>query len=206
MTEHKVGIFGGSFNPVHLGHLLIAQCAMERMDLASVLFMPCPSPPHKPSGDLAPAPHRFEMLRLAIADNPVFNVSDREMRRSGTTYTIDTLEAMKRESPETSFYFIIGSDTLFELHTWKRIENLLPLCRFITLLRPGSTITKEAATHLKLPDPWPETLLADTINTRQIDIASSDIRRRIAQGRSIRYLVPRSVDAYIENHHLYETT
>jgi len=198
-----LGVFGGTFNPVHLGHLIMAQDAIEAFDLARVLFVPCARPPHKPGADLAPAQHRLSMLETAIEGDLRFELSDMEIQRGGTSYTIDTMRAVAADHPGVELFFIIGADSLVELHLWRDIEALLRLCRIVTIARPGVNLEALQAKDLKLQDPWPERLRADVRIGHLVNVSSTDIRYRIAEGMSIRYLVPPGVEMYIAEHSLY---
>jgi nicotinate-nucleotide adenylyltransferase len=203
-TAHKrrIGLLGGTFNPIHTGHLILAQSACERHDLEQVWFMPCATPPHKEPGSLLPAVRRYEMVQAAIEGDPRFSVSDAEIRRGGVSFAIDTLEELAGLHPDVDWHFIIGDDTLLELHLWHRIYDLLALCTFVTFsrLRDPGTIGVGA---LKLDAPWPERLLRLATFGRRIDISSTDIRYRVAEGLGIRYLVPDPVAMYIAEHRLY---
>ena len=199
----RLGILGGTFNPIHLGHLIMAKDAMEQFELSKVLFMPCAQPPHKSPKDLAPAHHRLAMLEAAIEGDLHFGVSDVEIQRGGVTYTIDTVRVLAAEHPEAELCFIIGADSLIELHLWKDITDLLKLCRIVTIVRPGIDLAALGQLNLKLPAPWPERLLADVRTGHLIDISSTDIRYRVAEGMCIRYLVSPAVDMYITEHSLY---
>lgn len=201
--RERLGILGGSFNPVHLGHLLLAQTALERFDLDRVLFMPCAVQPHKDPRGLASAAHREAMVEAAILDNLGFDLLDIELRRGGVSYTVDSLREIRSQYPNADLLFMIGADTLPELHGWKNIEAVLSLCAFIVFARPGYDLQKHSPETLKLPSPWPDRLGRNICNVRQIDISSSDIRHRIAEGLSIRYLVPQPVEMIIMEHHLY---
>ncbi len=203
MTE-KIGVLGGSFNPVHTGHLILAQDALEHFALKKVLLMPCANPPHKPAGFLASAAHRVAMLQLAVKDNPCLVVSTLEIERGGTSYTIDTLRQLRAMNPSARYVFIIGGDSLLELHTWREMDALLELCEIATLRRPGFEPAPRPET-LRLPAPWPEKLLRNIFPGHQIEISATDIRRRAAQGLSLRYFVPFSVETYIVHHQLYKT-
>ena len=200
----RTAVFGGSFNPVHLGHLNAALDALEQFELDRVLFVPCACPPHKPPGAMAPAAHRLAMLAIAARDEPRFGVSDIEIRRGGVSYTVDTLRTLRAQSPAADWHFIVGADSLLELHLWREIGALLELCTFVTLARPGFDVA-EAAQRIPLPPPWPERLAARVAEGHRMDIAASDIRRRLAAGRSVRYLVPAGVLEYIQSHGLYRT-
>ena len=198
----RLGILGGSFNPVHLGHLIMAQDALELFELSNVMFIPCAHPPHKPRADLAPDAHRLAMLESAIEGDLSFEVSDLELRRGGVSYTVDTLRDLAAHHPGTELCFIIGTDSLAELHLWREVETLLTLCRVLTIARPG---TDPAAWGACLPAPWRERLTADVRVGHSLAVSSTDIRRRVAEGQSIRYLVPAGVEMYITEHSLYRS-
>ena len=202
--RERLGILGGSFNPVHMGHLLVAQEALECFQLDRVLFMPCAVQPHKNPRVLASAALREAMLEAALLDNLDFDLLDIELRRGGVSYTVDSLREIRGLYPGAERVFIIGADTLPELHGWKDIGEILDLCRFAVLARPGHDLSLLRADRLGLPSPWPERLLAGVARSRQVDISSSDIRHRIAEGLSIRYLVPQAVEMIIREHHLYQ--
>jgi nicotinate-nucleotide adenylyltransferase len=202
MSE-RIGIFGGSFNPVHLGHLVAAQDALEHMGLFRVIFLPVAQPPHKPARPLAPASDRLEMLRLAIADDPRFEVSDEEIARGGVSYTVDTLRRFRARYPAATLYFLVGGDSLMELHTWRDILAVLNLAEIVTVTRPGIPLEQLTTETLRLPEPWPARLAANVVAGHRLDISSTDIRNRVARGRSIRYLVPAAVERYIRAHQIY---
>lgn len=199
----KKGIFGGSFNPVHAGHLVMAQDAMDALSLDEVLFVPCSQPAHKQPGSLASSDHRVSMLELAIAGHAGFSVNVIELAREGTSYTIDTMRELKRLEPETEWFFIIGLDSLFELHTWKNIHELLELCSFITLARPGDEERPITEETIRLPAPWPEKLASMLQRVHLVDISSTDIRERCSEAKSIQDLVPGPVADYIKANRLY---
>ncbi len=201
--RERLGIFGGSFNPVHLGHLLLAQTAQEQFDLDRVLFMPCAVQPHKDPRALASAMHREAMVEAAILDNLGFDLLDIELRRGGVSYTVDSLREIRSRYPHAELFFMIGADTLLELHGWKDIDTVLSLCEFIVFARPGYDLQSLAPDAIRLPPPWPDRLLRNVCRVRQIDISSSDIRHRVAEGLNIRYLVPQPVEMIIMEHHLY---
>jgi nicotinate-nucleotide adenylyltransferase len=201
-TEQRIGIFGGSFNPVHLGHLVLAQDACERYELERVLFMPCAQAPHKTSLGLAEARHRLAMLELVAEHDDRFTVSSLEIQRGGVSYTIDTVQELQRRHPEARLFFLIGADSLRDLHTWKNIDQLLECCEFLSFRRPGVS-RQFAPEELGLPGEWAQHLLNHFIEGHEVGISSSEIRRRVAEGMSIRYLVPPAVEMYISEHHLY---
>lgn len=196
-----MGILGGSFNPVHSGHLILAQSALETYELDRVLFIPCARPPHKDPGMLVPGRVRMEMLEAAIEGDPRFESSSIELDRGGVSYAVETLTELTDLYPDHDLYFIIGDDTLVELHLWHRIYDLLPLCTFVTFARQLDRVVRPEALHLD--PPWPERLLDNVTLGRRFEVSSSDIRHRVAEGMSIRYLVPDAVDMYITEHHLY---
>ena len=198
----KIGILGGSFNPVHLGHLILAEQIRETTGLGRVLFIPASSPPHKPGTELAAGEHRLAMVRLAIEGNPFFEASDVEVRRGGVSYTIDTILELRREHPGDDFHFIIGADSVPELPTWYRTCELVDLCTFLIGSRPGHDIAWDLLTRA-LPAATVERLRKNVIPTIPVGISSSAIRLRIREGRSIRYLVPRQVEEYIGRNDLY---
>jgi nicotinate-nucleotide adenylyltransferase len=198
----RVGILGGTFNPIHLGHLLIAQDAMEQLRLDRVEFVPSATPPHKTVDKLASERDRLRMITLAIRDNTRFEVDDIEIRRGGKSYSVDTLTELRRQEPRADFYFIIGSDSLRELHLWQEVQILVTLCTFVTVPRPGFEAKPIVDPRL---DPATRRRLRQLVlRGHACDIASREIRARVASGRSIRYLVPDAVHAYIRRRRLYQ--
>jgi len=200
-SKTKLGILGGSFNPIHNGHLILAQAALETYELDQALFIPCAHPPHKDPGMLLPGRVRMEMVEAALEGDPRFETSSVELDRGGVSYAVDTLTELTALYPDCELYFIIGDDTLVELHLWHRIYDVLPLCHFVTFAREHSDPIRPEA--LRLDPPWPERLLANVTLGRRFEVSSSDVRHRVAEGMSIRYLVPDAVDMYITEHHLY---
>ena len=190
----RIGFFGGTFNPIHMGHLAIAQMAQERFKLDKVIFIPSHQPPHKniTPKELASAKDRYRMVKRAIAGNEFFEVSDVETKRAGKSYTVDTLRHFRKIYPsKTRFFFIIGGDSLGTLATWKNIDEILKLATFIVVNRPGYSDI-ENIKHLSVTKPG-------------IDISSSYLRERINSGKSVRYLVPEAIYRYIIKHGLYKT-
>jgi nicotinate-nucleotide adenylyltransferase len=198
----KIGILGGTFNPVHTGHLLLAHTVRETCGLTRVLLMPCHNPPHKHLTDLAPAADRLAMVRLAVADDPELGVCTLELERGGVSYAVETMTAFRLRYPEIEPHFIIGMDSLRELHLWRRVRDLLAICPFIVVDRPGIDRPVRAA-ELPLPAPWPERLLSGVIRGRLCEVSSREIRGRVAENRTIRYLVTPTVEQYIRRKGLY---
>lgn len=196
----KYGICGGTFDPIHTGHLLIAEAAREQLGLDRVLFIPNGNPPHKRDVVVAPAAHRMEMVRLAVADNPFFVPDDREIR-GDVAYAVDTLTQLKHENSGDTFVYIIGGDTLPELPTWRRFSELFGLCRFAVYPREGFSRQNiiEEAKRLHVRYGLKYDLLAGPL----FDLSSTDLRERIEEGASLRYLIPDSVGRYVEKHGLY---
>jgi nicotinate-nucleotide adenylyltransferase len=204
MSENiRIGVFGGSFDPVHMGHLAIAQEAREVFALSKVMFVPAAQPPHKGPEVCAGAADRLEMVRLAIEGNPAFVVSDIEMHRQGPSYTIDTLEEIQRINPRAQLYFIAGADSLAELHTWYRATELVEKFNFIILGRPGvEAVTIESLTSA-FGDVLAAKLEAGFLRREIFRISATEIRKRINENRSITYLVPKAAEAYILDKGLY---
>jgi nicotinate-nucleotide adenylyltransferase len=198
----KIGILGGTFNPVHCGHLLIAEVVREQYCLDKVLFIPSGNPPHKQLSVVAQAEHRYEMVRCAVNSNPFFEASRIEIDRKGYTYTVDTLKALKNiYGQDTSIYFIIGADVIPELVTWKSFREVFGLCEFIAVLRPGfgkETLLAEISRLTEL-----QNVVIHTADAPMIDISSTDIRDRVATGKTIKYMVPQCVEEYILKNRLF---
>ncbi|MDI6734697.1 MAG: nicotinate-nucleotide adenylyltransferase [bacterium] len=186
-----IGILGGTFNPIHYGHLLAAEEARQRFNLQEVIFVPCARPPHKNQPDIAGPEDRYKMTCLAISSNKYFKASDIEIKRGGPSYSEDTLREFKKiYGEDVQLYFIIGADAIAELDTWKNVEKLPQLCQFIAVNRPGYNLKSgDFAYILEIPG---------------VDISSTAIRQRIKQGKSIKYLVPEEVEKYIYKHRLYK--
>ncbi len=197
----QIGLLGGTFNPVHNGHLHIASQAMGIFHLDAVWFLPAAIPPHKPTTNLASNADRLAMLEIAISGKPWFAALPVEFDRDGPSYTFDTLQILHRLHPDKTFTFIIGADTLVELHTWHRPLEVLQLARFVTLARPGYPMPEPGDLHL--PPPWPERLLADYQIDDPLDVSSSAIRAQAAAGQFPLPQVPGAVQTYIQQHHLY---
>jgi len=198
----RIGILGGTFNPVHLGHLVLAQDAFEQCEMDRLLLVPCAQPPHKSERALAETRHRLAMVEAAVEGDPHISASAMEVDRGGTSWTVESLEALSAEHPDAELIFIIGSDTVGELHSWRRIDDILRLCRFAIASRPGAA-PPDTAAQAGLSEDQFARLRTCWIDGHDIGIASRDIRMRIAEGLSIRYLVPQAVEMYIAEHGLY---
>jgi nicotinate-nucleotide adenylyltransferase len=194
----RIGIMGGTFDPIHIGHLLAAESVRTNVQLDEVWFMPASVPPHKSNAPQANPDERLEMVRLAVQDNPFFYPFDYELRKGGVSYSIETMTDLRAQYPEHHFYYIIGGDMVQYLHKWVRIEEMVHLVHFIGLHRPGYTVDLS-----KLPDS-----IANAVTMTEmplIDISSTYIRNRCHVGLSIRYWVPEAVEAFIRERKLYES-
>lgn len=208
----KLGVLGGTFNPIHLAHLRLAEELSEELALDRVLFIPAAEPPLKPSGVVS-AQARLEMTRLATADNPRFEVLDLELHRSGPSYTVDTLRELTQRYPGTRLWFLIGTDAIAELDQWHQPEQLFELASFAVATRPGSPLPLQKLLPARLAQLFRkqgEALLHASGNEMRViqftplHVSSTDIRQRVRSKRSIRYLVPEAVAEYIQKQHLYE--
>lgn len=201
MTGKGLGILGGTFDPIHIGHLRIAEAVYERIALEQIIFIPAFVPPHKVGQDYAPAEHRYAMIELAVKPYPHFTVSDMELRRSGVSYTIDTLRELRQIYPDKELYFIIGADSVAQLHTWNSINEMLQLATFVAAGRPGYEGVMEEVVH-HLGAAAAERIML--LHTPEYDISSTEIRTRLHEGASLEGLVPRAVEQYINAHNLYQ--
>ncbi len=215
----KIGIFGGTFNPVHYGHLAAAEEVRDRLKLERILFVPSFLPPHKQEEDMPSAVQRLEMVRLAISGNNNFRVSDLEVKRGGKSYTIETIEALLQQYLGSELTFITGLDSFLEIRTWKEWERLLSLCGFAVLSRPGYRFIDLAAipgldacrAELEMLDRNEKDHVALRTDTMRVsldhislyDISSTDIRARVKKGRTIKYHLPDAVEHYIIENKLY---
>lgn len=201
-----IALFGGTFDPIHHGHLIVARAVVELLDYERVVFIPSPNPPHKIGRDLSDAVHRLQMARRAIEGEPRFEVSDIEIRRPGLSYTILTVESYRQAvGPDVPLAWVIGADSLPELHGWYRIRELVEGCRIVTAGRPGYAVPDLTLLERTLSPAQMARLRRDVLATPAIDISATCVRRRVRDGLSIRYLVPESVRAYIEEQGLYRS-
>jgi nicotinate-nucleotide adenylyltransferase len=215
----NLGVLGGTFNPVHYGHLAAAEEVRERLKLDRILFIPSFLPPHKHDEEMPSAAARLEMVRLAVAENAHFTVSDIEVQRGGRSYTLDTLQSLRSMHPLAGLFFITGIDSFLDIRSWYQWEKLLALSAFVVLSRPGHLFEElvkidfmnAAARELSALDrgELDQTVVrtgAFTVHLEMIphyDISSTDIRKRIHEGRSIKYLLPDAVENYIIKNKLY---
>lgn len=183
----KLALYGGTFDPIHHAHLILAREALEQFGFDRVIFIPAAQSPFKPEQTPTPADLRLSMVRAAIAGEEAFDLDDSEIRRGGPSYTIDTVEAVAARWPGAELWWLIGEDHLAKLPAWHRYEELVKLVRFAVFARVGNGNTSHGFPRI----------------TRQVDISATEVRTRVARGRSIRYLVPESVRALIEEHRLY---
>jgi nicotinate-nucleotide adenylyltransferase len=196
----KAGIMGGTFNPVHIGHLIAAQEVLEALGLDYILFLPTGNPPHKAESEVIESIHRYGMVEAAIKDNGNFIVNDIEIKREGKTYTYDTLMELRMLYSDTKFYFLMGYDTLRDMDTWKRVEDVFKLAKFVVVNRGNHPTDMEAEIEKKRCRYGAEIIV---VNIPEIEISSTEIRNRICSGNSIKYLVPESVEKYITTKRLY---
>ncbi len=201
--SQRLGILGGTFDPVHHGHLVAAQEARYQLDLDRVLFVPAGRPPHKPRQPITPAPHRLRMVELAIASSPYLAISRVDLDRPGPSYTVDTLELLQAEwGPDALLFFIQGADLLADILTWHQPQRLIQLCQLAVVERTGVEVDLE-----RLEGHLPG--LASRIQWVRmpgLDISSRDLRERVREERPISYLLPSAVEAYIFEQGLYRDT
>lgn len=194
----RLGIYGGTFDPVHLGHLVLAEQCREQLALDEVWFVPAGQPPHKRETALTPGRQRLEMLELAIAGHERFRAVNLELDRSGPSYTVDTLAALHAQNPARELFLLIGADSLRDFPTWREPQRIAELARVVAVNRgeqPDPDLTAFRAAYGDR---------IDLVRMPGLDISATDLRRRAAAGRSLRYLVPRAVEVYIQLHRLYQ--
>ena len=199
MTEERILLFGGTFNPIHNGHLAMADAALRQFPGSRLLLIPTAVPPHKPGDGLASSEHRMEMCRLAIADHPCINLSDIEVRRGGLSYTVQTVRALAKEFPGAEFVFLCGEDMFLTLAQWREWRWLCEHLAFAVASRPGAAHLLAGA----LRDFAALGGRAELLDWSPKQVSSTEIRRRAASGESIEVLVPPAVNSYISQHHLY---
>lgn len=197
----KLGIFGGTFDPVHYGHLILVECCRQELELDSVRLIPAGQPPHKTPTGMTDGHTRADMLKLAVSGCAELIVDRREIRRTGKSYTVDTLQELKAEYPDDELYFLVGADSIRDLLTWKDPERILDLATLVGVNRPGVAVPT-----LKQMSEWVGESMASRIQTVQIpgcDLSASDLRDRISRGRTLRFMTPRAVEVFINECKLY---
>jgi nicotinate-nucleotide adenylyltransferase len=204
----SAALFGGTFNPIHYGHLAIAEEVRTKYHLDKIIFVPTHQPPHKDPADLAEPQQRILMAHLATVSNPCFEVSGLEVERGGKSYTVDTVRHFRQYfGAGTDLYFIVGADMLPEISSWKNVGELFKLCRFIAVSRPGYDIQRILNRHYLAAGSFDtasellENILIE--ETPMLEISATQIRRRVKEWKSIKYLVPEPVEQFIHNHQLY---
>lgn len=194
-------MLGGTFDPIHYGHLAIAEDCLAQLSLDEVLFLPAGDPPHKQHRPISPADDRVAMVDLAIADNPSFRLSRIDVDRPGPSYSVDTVWALREQlGSEVRIFFIVGADSLADLPRWREPERLARLCQIVAVNRPGHPWPDPSRLEGVIPDAARRII---TLTTPGVDVSASELRRRVAQGKPIRYLVPDVVLAYIRERRLY---
>lgn len=198
----KVGIMGGTFNPIHMGHLIIAEKAREQFHLDEVIFMPCGTPYMKNSHEVLPGETRAEMAKLAIMENPFFDVSMMEVEKEGNTYTYETLMSLRDKNPGTEYYFILGADSLWTIENWRSPEKIFENCHILAAVRDEKSDEDMEKQMVYLKEKYNAGV--SLLHTSHIEISSSMIREAVGEGKSIRYLVPDAVYDYIIKNKLYK--
>ncbi len=201
----RLGLYGGSFDPVHLGHLLLAECCREELRLDAVWFLPTAISPFKQGQLAAAARHRVEMLKLAVAGHEALHVSTLEIDRGGVSYTVETLTLVKEQYPNAELFFLMGADSFHELPSWREPARICGLAIPVAVSRPDyPPVDYDVLRGLVTPERL-EAIRRCRVATPLVDISSTDLRRRVAEGKSIRFRTPRAVEKYIETHDLYRT-
>ncbi len=207
--DRRVGILGGTFDPIHYGHLLIAEQVREALRLDRVLFVPAAVPPHKLDDLISPAADRAAMVELAIADNPAFYLCEIELRRAGPSFTVDTLAELAaeavRQRVDREFHFILSFEALAQFESWHEPARLFELARLVVVARPGAPAPALGRLASLLPGGAASLERVEWVDTLPVAHSASDVRARVGAGRSIRYLVPPAVEAYIREHRLYRS-
>ena len=199
--HERVGLFGGTFDPPHVGHLILASEAKSQLELTRVLWTVTPDPPHKQDQTITPLEHRLAMVKLAIQDEPAFELSEIELNRPGPHYTVDTIKLLAEENPEAEIVPIIGGDSLNDLPTWHNPKELLYAAHWVGVMRRPGEETNLQSLERELPGISSKVHYVDA---PLLEIASREIRNRVATGKPFRYYLSESVYGYIEQHHLYQ--
>jgi len=197
----RLGLFGGTFDPVHFGHLLLAEQCRELCELDELWFIPAGTPPHKQTSTISPGKARAEMLEFATAGHAAFVVNRMELERGGTTFTVDTLQQLHDEDPSRDLFFLIGADSLVELPLWRKPQRIAELATIVAVNRGDRSLPD----FQQLTPAIPASVISriQVVSMPGIDLSATEIRRRVGEGKSIRYMTPRSVDVYIAQHQLY---
>ena len=201
----RIGVFGGTFDPIHWGHLILAEQCREQRRLDKVLFVPAGEPPHKSPEQITPGKLRREMVELAIAGNPAFEASDVELARSGPSYTADTLTELRSKYPGDELFLLIGSDSLTELAEWREPAKIAELATLVVVIRPGAPLVDVRGLEGVLTAEQLGRLGENVVEMPLVGISATDLRRRVFAGKSIRYLVPRAVEMFVQTHGLYRS-
>jgi len=199
----RLGVFGGSFDPVHYAHLLLAECCREQRQFDRVVFVPSAIPPHKRDRELSPADSRLAMLELAIAGHEPFTISRYEVDRGGVNYTVDTLRHFHAEHPDAELFFVLGADMLLDLPTWREVGQVCELATIVAVRRAGVAEPDFSGLRGVARPERIERFRGHQVEMPALGLSSTEIRCRVATGRSIRYMTPRAVEKYIETHGLY---
>ncbi|MBP7221781.1 MAG: nicotinate-nucleotide adenylyltransferase [Sedimentibacter sp.] len=199
--KRKVGIMGGSFDPIHIGHLVVANEALNIYELDEIIFVPAGDPPHKSSLKADPF-HRLLMVNMAVLSNDKFSVSDLEIKCRGKSYTLNTLREFHKMYEDTEFYFITGTDAVIDLPNWYKPEEVLKLCRFIAASRPGISIKEVNEKIDEIKKTFGGNI--ELLKIPMLQISSTEIRKRVSMGISVKYLLPESVEQYIIKNELYK--
>lgn len=198
----NIGIMGGTFDPVHYGHMVIAECARHEFQLDKVVFVPSGRPAHKKGHVITDADHRYRMVELAVAGNPFFEISRAEVDRPGPSYAVDTLMDFQRSyGPEAGLYFITGADAIVEILNWKRVNEVMGLCSFIAATRPGYSLPQLKRAIRTLPPDFQKKIF--TFEIPGIAVSSTELRQRVQAGQPVKYLLPEAVEKYIFDQKLY---
>jgi nicotinate-nucleotide adenylyltransferase len=194
--KKKIGLFGGTFDPIHTGHLIVGEIIRDTLNLEQIIFIPAKKHPFKDNNFIADETHRYNMIQLAIKDNEYLEVSDIELKSEGTSYTINTVQRFRNEyiEPEVDIYFLMGMDNLNQFHLWKEPDELMRKCKVVVFSRPGFKPPVEAEKYLNS---------IQTIQIPLLEISSTQIRNRIKTNQTVRYLVPAVVESYIRDNKLY---
>ncbi|GAW93342.1 nicotinate-nucleotide adenylyltransferase [Calderihabitans maritimus] len=198
----KLGIMGGTFDPIHYGHLVAAEAVRYKFGLDKVIFVPSGRPPHKKGQIITESRHRYLMTVLAVATNPFFEVSRTEIERKGYSYAIDTVRQFQRIYPKHKIFFITGADAILQILTWKNVDELVRLCQFVAVTRPGFNLGEVQTNLSLLPEEYRRVI--HFMEVPALAISSTDIRRRVKTGEPIKYLLPEPVEYYIYKNNLYK--